>query len=74
MENGPNLTFLTFKIDLLDDSTNSTFLQYIGTFLIKPHAKEEEKLSNSFWEINILSEKLTTTDDDDDDGRRTTRH
>ena len=42
MENGPNLTFLTFKIDLKDDLTKSTFLQYIGTFLIKLHAKEEK--------------------------------
>ena len=69
MENRPNLTFLTFKIDLWDDSTKSTFVQYIGTFLIKLHAKEEKKLSNSFWEIKILSEKLTT----DDDGRRRRR-
>ena len=62
---------LTFKIDLLDDSTKSTFVQYFGTLLIKLHAKEEKKLSNSFSEIKILSEKLTTTDDD---GRRTNRH
>ena len=59
---------MTFKIDLYDNSTKSTFLQYIRTFLIKLHAKEENKLSNSFWEIHILSEKLTT----DDDGRRRT--
>ena len=61
-------SFMTFKIDLYDNSTKSTFLQYIRTFLIKLHAKEENKLSNSFWEIHILSEKLTT----DDDGRRRT--
>ena len=60
-----HLTFLTYKIDIQDDSTKSTFLQYIGTFLTNLHAKEEQKLSNRFWEINILSEKLTT----DDDGR-----
>ena len=59
---------MTFKIDLYDNSTKSTFLQYIRTFLIKLHAKEENKLWNSFWEIHILSEKLTT----DDDGRRRT--
>ena len=69
---------MTFKIDLYDNSTKSTFLQYIRTFLIKLHAKEENKLSNSFWEIHILSEKLTTDDDGrrrtttDDDGRRRT--
>ena len=35
--------------------------------------KKEKKLSDSFWEIKLLIEKLTTTDDDDDDdGRRTT--
>ena len=42
----------------------------MGTFLMKLYTKKEKKLSGSFWEINILSEKLTTTDDDD--GRRTT--
>ena len=40
----------------------------MGTFLMKLYTKKEKKLSGSFWEINILSEKLTTTDD----GRRTT--
>ena len=49
----------------------------MGTFLRKLYTKKEKKLSGSFWEINILSEKLTTTttttdDDDDEDGRRTT--
>ena len=70
MENGPNLTFLTFKIDLYDDSTKSILLQYISTFLRKPHAKKEKKLSGHFWEINHLSEKLMT--DDDRRRRRTT--
>ena len=32
--------------------------------------QKEKKLSGSFWEINIFSEKLTTTDDED--GRRRT--
>ena len=44
----------------------------MGIFLRKLYTKKEKKLSDSFWEINILSEKLTTTtddDDDDDDGR-----
>ena len=41
----------------------------MGTFLRKLYTKKEKKLSGSFWEINILSEKLTTTDDD---GRRRT--
>ena len=36
----------------------------MGTFLRKLYTKKEKKLSGSFWEINILSEKLTTTDDD----------
>ena len=45
----------------------------MGTFLMKLYTKKEKKLSGSFWEINILSEKLTTTTDDDD-GRRTNRH
>ena len=54
MENGPNLTLLTFKIDLQDDSTKSIFLQYISTFLRKLHAKKEQKLSGHFWEINHL--------------------
>ena len=40
----------------------------MGTFLRKLYTKKETKLSGSFWEINILSEKLTT----DDDGRRRT--
>ena len=48
----------------------------MGTFLRKLYTKKEKKLSGSFWEINILSEKLTTTTttttDDDEDGRRTT--
>ena len=35
-------------------------------------AAGDKKLSGSFWEINILSEKLTPTTDDD--GRRTNRH
>ena len=35
---------------------------------MKLYTKKEKKLSGSFWEINILSEKLTTTDD----GRRRT--
>ena len=39
---------------------------------MKLYTKKEKKLSDSFWEINILSEKLTTTDDDD--RRRTNRH
>ena len=51
-----------------DDSIKSIFIQYMGTFLRKLYTKKEKKLSGSFWEINILSEKLTTTDD----GRRTT--
>ena len=38
----------------------------MGTFLMKPYTKKEKKLSGSFWEINILSEKLTTTTTDDD--------
>ena len=42
----------------------------MGTFLMKLYTKKEKKLSGSFWEINILSEKLTTTDD----GQRTNRH
>ena len=52
----------------------------MGIFLRKLYTKKEKKLSDSFWEINILSEKLTTTtdddddDDEDDDGRRTNRH
>ena len=33
----------------------------MGTFLRKLYTKKEKKLSGSFWEINILSEKLTTT-------------
>ena len=33
----------------------------MGTFLMKLYTKKEKKLSGSFWEINILSEKLTTT-------------
>ena len=41
----------------------------MGTFLMKLYTKKEKKLSGSFWEINILSEKLTTTTDD---GRQTT--
>ena len=39
---------------------------------MKLHAKEEKKLSNSFWEIKILSEKLTTDGRRTDDGRQTT--
>ena len=35
---------------------------------MKLHAKKEKKLSDSFWEIKLLIEKLTTTDD----GRRRT--
>ena len=51
---------------------NSYCFQYIGTLLRKNHAKNEKQLSNSFWEIKILGEKLTTTEyyyyvDDDDD-------
>ena len=37
--------------------------------------KKEKKLSDSFWEIKLLIEKLTTDDGrrtTDDDGRRTT--
>ena len=34
----------------------------MGTFLRKLYTKKEKKLRGSFWEINILSEKLTTTD------------
>ena len=46
----------------------------MGIFLRKLYTKKEKKLSDSFWEINILSEKLTTDDDDDDDdGRRRRR-
>ena len=44
----------------------------MGTFLRKLYTKKEKKLSGSFWEINILSEKVDADDDDDDDGRRTT--
>ena len=33
----------------------------MGTFLRKLYTKNEKKLSGSFWEIDILSEKLTTT-------------
>ena len=44
----------------------------MGTFLMKLYTKKEKKLSGSFWEINILSEKLTTTDDDRRRRRRTT--
>ena len=43
----------------------------MGTFLRKLYTKQEKKLSGSFWEIIILSEKLTTTTDDDR-RRRTT--
>ena len=39
---------------------------------MKLYTKKEKKLSGSFWEINILSEKLTTTTTDDDRRRRTT--
>ena len=46
---------------------NSYFLLCIGTILRKLHAKKEKKLSDSFWEIKFLIEKLTT-----DDGRRRT--
>ena len=42
----------------------------MGTFLMKLYTKKEKKLSGSFWEINILSEKLTTTTTDDDRRRR----
>ena len=41
----------------------------MGTFLMKLYTKKGKKLSGSFWEINILSEKLTTTTVDDDDGQ-----
>ena len=44
----------------------------MGIFLRKLYTKKEKKLSDSFWEINILSEKLTTTDDDRRRRRRTT--
>ena len=37
----------------------------MGTFLRKQYTKKEKKLSGSFWEINILSEKLTPTTTDD---------
>ena len=37
----------------------------MGTFLMKLYTKKEKKLSGSFWEINILSEKLTTTTTDE---------
>ena len=33
----------------------------MGTFIGKLYTKEEKKISGSFWEIYILSEKLTTT-------------
>ena len=48
----------------------------MGTFQRKLYTKKEKKLSGSFWEINILSEKLTTTTTTTDDGRRrrTNRH
>ena len=41
---------------------------------MKLYTKKEKKLSGRFWEINILSEKLTTTTTTTttDDGRRTT--
>ena len=45
----------------------------MGTFLMKLYTKKEKKLSGSFWEINILSEKLTTTTTTDDDRRRRRR-
>ena len=53
MENGPNLTFLTFKIDLYDDSTKSIFLQYISTFLRKLHAKKEKSYQAIFEKSTI---------------------
>ena len=37
----------------------------MGTFLRKLYTKKEKKLSGSFWEINILSEKLTPTTTDE---------
>ena len=36
----------------------------MGTFLMKLYTKKEKKIIRQFWEINILSEKLTTTMDD----------
>ena len=39
---------------------------------MKLYTKQEKKLSGSFWEINILSEKLTTTTTTDDRRRRRT--
>ena len=50
-------------------SNKLILIQYMGTFLRKLYTKKDKKLSGSFWEINILSEKLTTTTDD---GRQTT--
>ena len=47
----------------------------MDTILRKLYIKNEKKWSGRFWEVNILSEKLTPTDDDDNDGRRrTNRH
>ena len=43
----------------------------MGTFLRKLYTKKEKKLSGSFWEIHISSEKLTMTMTDDDAWRTT---
>ena len=45
--NEPDLTFPTFMNDLYDDSTKSTFVQYIGTFLGKLHAAGGTKSANN---------------------------
>ena len=45
-------SFMTFKIDLYDNSTKSTFLQYIRTFLIKLHAKEENTRETSYQTVS----------------------
>ena len=41
MKNEPNFTFPTFMNDLLDDSTKSTLLKFIATFLRKLHTKKK---------------------------------
>ena len=51
---------------------NPYFLLCIGTILRKLHAKKEKKLSDSFWEIKLLIEKLTTDGRTDGRRRRTT--
>ena len=58
---------LNWGLNLINVQLLHNFASNIGTFLIKLHANEEKKLSNSFWEINILSDKLTTMTTDDDE-------